>query len=401
MEKASGISANKIFWLSAIVILSATFSSIGVLFATPESLAQYRIAVALLCFALSSTASLLFVAKVQLTWSISAFSMTLAGPAAMWLAALLIFNYVFPEKFLVSIRPMTLHEVSTLARDIESREGWKTYSEWKDSLGLLQELFKKDEETHLEHLLSSGYYHGDQRIKLANPIVQTVFVYLSKDLIVKFQRIRGENPGGSPNIYFTAVPTLPGSKPLSILFARKKSRIVKSYLGEEGRWQEITSDPVDCLVIAVYKGDSPLEGDWLAIDLPKYLGYGSATFELGVLAYQNYHSVSLWELRASPLAIPSAVPLSFKKFPIPAEDNVDHLTSELSSWLRLLDQYVDSPSRLPSSASDFLKNLLDIIKPNVASTKFSSLLKDPIFQRAFSYRIESLNNPLVATFLWE
>jgi len=89
--------------LAFIVILGAIASVIVILFFVPSpTIVQYRITVALICFALSSIAGLLFAAKVQIKGTVGLFSITLGGTAVLWFAALFIFNYIFPESSAVT-----------------------------------------------------------------------------------------------------------------------------------------------------------------------------------------------------------------------------------------------------------------------------------------------------------
>ena len=64
MNETSAIPSKWIFSLSSLVVLIAIFSVIIVLFFIPSpSIFQYRVTIALVCFALSSIACLLFAAK--------------------------------------------------------------------------------------------------------------------------------------------------------------------------------------------------------------------------------------------------------------------------------------------------------------------------------------------------
>ena len=88
-----------IFLLSSSVILLSVMSVIFLMFFRPTpSIFQYRLAMALICFALSSIAGLLFAAKVEISGNMGLLGLTIGGTAALWLAALLLFSYIFPEK---------------------------------------------------------------------------------------------------------------------------------------------------------------------------------------------------------------------------------------------------------------------------------------------------------------
>jgi hypothetical protein len=92
-------SAPKWLWLLCTgVIVAAVAVTIVVLFVMPmPTVFQYRLALAFLCFALSSTAGLLFAANVEIKGSVGKLSLTLAGPAALWVATVIVFATLFPE----------------------------------------------------------------------------------------------------------------------------------------------------------------------------------------------------------------------------------------------------------------------------------------------------------------
>ena len=91
-----------IWLLCGGVIVVAIASAIVVLFLFPTpSVVQYRLTISLLCFALSSVAGLLFAANVEIKGSVGKLSLTLAGPAALWVATLIVFKAIFPETALV------------------------------------------------------------------------------------------------------------------------------------------------------------------------------------------------------------------------------------------------------------------------------------------------------------
>src|SRR5262249_48908358 len=72
------------------------------------SVVQYRLTISLLCFALSSIAGLLFAANVEIKGSVGKLSLTLAGPAALWVATLIIFHTIFPEASLTDVKAYNL-----------------------------------------------------------------------------------------------------------------------------------------------------------------------------------------------------------------------------------------------------------------------------------------------------
>jgi len=90
---------NIIYWLSGALIGVAGLNAIAmeIWFSSP-TIAQYRITIIFLCFALSSIGGLLFASNAKLTGTLGVVSVTLGGAAILWLGALLVIYNVFPEK---------------------------------------------------------------------------------------------------------------------------------------------------------------------------------------------------------------------------------------------------------------------------------------------------------------
>ncbi len=110
MKGTGTLPAKWIFTLACVVILIAIAPAILLLFWTPAPTRfQYRLSIALVCFALSSVAGLLFAAKVEMKGTVGVISVTLGGTAALWLATLLVFNYIFPEQ---SLEPRREYDIS-------------------------------------------------------------------------------------------------------------------------------------------------------------------------------------------------------------------------------------------------------------------------------------------------
>lgn len=392
-----------IYWLSTIVILAATFSVIAVMFISPDpTLAQYRIAIALICFVLSSISGLLFAAKVQLNGKIGVISMTLAGPAVMWLAALLIITLIFPDKDIITQQELTL-KLANLVHELRAEKGCSSYTEWKKNLGSLQRYFKKDEEFQLGQYLTSVYYDGHERNKLNGPIVQTLFVYFGNKTL-KFQRIQGKKEG-TAHIYFNAATTFPGSSTSSVLLVRENDRIAAGYTESSGNWQEITAEPVDCLIMTSYEEEVPV-GDFLSIDLTKYLKNGSATIDLGIIASRQIKgpSFSLWKIRGFRFADTNDVPLSFERLPVTANANINSLISGLLPWMKLIDKSINqaqSQSQLTPEVLLFLTQISTVFH-QATSPKFNfeTFLSHPNLNSKFSFHVENLRDPLIATFEW-
>jgi hypothetical protein len=101
MDKRDKVKPKLISWIFTTVTLGGIISAIIALFLIPSpTLFQYRLTSALVCFALSSIAVLMFTANVKITGKIGLITIEVGGTAALWLAALLVFNFVYPESML-------------------------------------------------------------------------------------------------------------------------------------------------------------------------------------------------------------------------------------------------------------------------------------------------------------
>jgi hypothetical protein len=403
LKERSDIPVKWIFLLSAVVILLAVLAVIVSIFIFPSpTIAQYRIQIALVCFALSSISCLLFAAKAELTGTIKLFAVTLAGPAAMWIVALIVFSHLYSETKL-DTQAVLSKKLLELAEHVESRRGCITYNKWKETLGSFLKYYNRNEEFQLEQLLASAYYEGNERRKLTDPIIQTLFVYFDKKA-VKFQRIQGKKYGPA-DIYFRATPTLPGSNPSSILLVREISKITDSYIERQGTWQEITGDPVDCLIIASYEEELPV-GDLIGVDVTKYLKDGGATVDLGIIASRqiNGSSFHLSKIRGSPFVCAPEIPLSFERHPTPPVENINSLISDLSPWMELIEQSINQPESQRQLSTETLNFLLDIRKGLCQATSpqsnFMTFLQHTNFRSKFSFHVEGILNSLIARFEW-
>jgi hypothetical protein len=90
--------ATWVHYLSGVAITASILTVIVmVFFVASPTLFQYRIAIALVAFALSSIAALLFTARVNIQGNIGMLTITVGGTAALWLGAIVILSVIFPE----------------------------------------------------------------------------------------------------------------------------------------------------------------------------------------------------------------------------------------------------------------------------------------------------------------
>src|ERR1041385_2111995 len=130
-----------VFCLAALVIIAALGSVIYWVFGATSQL-QYPMIVALLCFALSTVACLLFASHAKLNATLPIASITMGGPAVIWIGTLVLFAYLFP------LPPVSQQSFIDILRMQQIREGWRTFPDWVKQLGELGKEVQQDEASH-------------------------------------------------------------------------------------------------------------------------------------------------------------------------------------------------------------------------------------------------------------
>lgn len=189
------------------------------------------------------------------------------------------------------------------------------------------------------------------------------------------------------------------------LLVRVKDRITAAYMPAAGNWQQIMSDPADCLIVAFYGLDIPESGDHIILDLTKYVGRGNVKADLGIASVRKIDETSavLWTLRGAQGAVPAEVPLIFRRLSLRHDATIDTLISGLLPWMKLLDRVLKVPaasSGLSHPAWEFLNDLRAKLSKGGRPAEFEQFLKDPAFQSRYSFRVENVRTPVVATYLW-
>jgi len=373
--------------LSATVILVAILSVVAWLFLSAPPFFQYPIAMALLCFALSSISCLLFAAKADLSGTLGVAAVSIGGPAAMWVVTLWIVATLFPPP------NITREGFVDMMRAQELKTGWKTFPDWVNQLGALQDLIRKDPANHVRQIMDTAYYVGQEKNKLAEPNIQVLFVYLDNNQALKFQRVRG-GKSGVAEIYFKAHTTQTGSAS-SVLLAKSDNTITASDINGKSDWREISTDPLDCLIITFYETEGMLpQGDLLYVNTTKYRKSGDITLGVGILALQEIYKPNVWLLRGFPFPLPNEVPVIFKQVSVDMNKKIDPVWSELSEWMTLVNQQ-PPPGNVSEEAVGFLKK----VRLSLPETDYAKLGNAAAFKAKYAFRLEKFNEAVAVTFL--
>jgi hypothetical protein len=426
----SPVSSTHVFYLAAAAILLTIGSVVVVLFRKQRpSLAQYRITIAFLCFALSSVSALLFVAKVEITGNVGLFAITLAGPAVLWIAAIYILWKIWPEG------PVILELSNVPATQNDGK--WVSYEAWRFKLGALTYIFDGDhEESAVKDVLLSAYLRAPTKRKLPDAKIHTVFAYFRKtpdgggaaaDLgdameMVKLQRVSGSIDPPPADICHIAMASLPGGETSSYLFVKDgASHITHCDSGRRSgihQWCTVKSPSVDCLILAHYPTGIPPVGDYLWIDVPKYSGEEAhvSVALIGTKAIEtNDEGASrLWEVRPATASggndSGGDVPVSFRLL---HKDGVVNRNKKsvaaidgLADWLRCLDEVATGANKGHMGVSNdgrlFIQNVLGILRGGLNTQDgYTKILAAPHFPYAATFDHSGLTNPVVTSLQWK
>jgi hypothetical protein len=168
---------------------------------------------------------------------------------------------------------------------------------------------------------------------------------------------------------------------------------------------------VQCLNIAYYEGDRREEGDFLFVDVLKFLRLdenGPSKMVLGAVSFDRKIRKSIfWRMRRPEVAAGPYVPLYFKFVSDKPAKEISEIRDSLSEWLRLLDKlHKDDPKEgdFPDDARKVLNTMKERIENGIQNGGedfgFEDLLKtEP--QGAFSFEIENASDVVLTSFVWE
>ncbi len=373
-----------VFVLFSFVITTALLAVLVWLFTT-ESPFRYPMIVALLCFALSTVGSLVFAAHAKLEATLPIASITMAGPAVIWIAVFVLWSYVVPfpvqsqQSFVDVLRMQTL------------RAGWMVYPDWVKHLGQLSEEVLRDEGSQVRQILDSSFNTGLGRQKVSSPLLDTMFLYLNDKTSVKLQRIRGSK-GDIAEIYFRPSTTQAGTAS-GIFLAKSNEAIVVNELGGQRDWREVRTDTLDCFVIAIYNEGMLSLGDFIYTSTNKYRKDGNAVLSMGILTDHPIQEPKSWLFRGFPFPLSDEVPVVFKRRFAAWSSNVDSVVSQMGDWFKLLDQN-PLDSRLSQDSVKFIERVRSML-PN---RTFAEFYKSTDFKSAYSVRFDNLQDAIVVTF---
>ncbi len=373
-----------VFSLAALVIVAALGSVIYWVFGATSQL-QYPMIVALLCFALSTVACLLFASHAKLNATLPIASITMGGPAVIWIGTLVLFAYLFP------VPPVSQQSFVDILRMQQIREGWRPFPDWVKQLGELGKEIVEDEASHVRNTMDSLYYTGIGRQKISSPIIDNLYVYVDEKTALDFQRVRGSK-SDIAEIYFRSQPTQSG-KAASFLLARSKDAIIVAEMSGKSDWAEVRTEILDCLIVSFYDEGLLQRGDFVYYATNKLRKDGNAVYNFGVVAPEPLQEPKGWLFRGFPFPLTDEIPVVFKRHGASWAANVDGVAGQLTEWFALLDRKPLEGGRSVAAAK-----FLEEVKARLPDGSFSNLHKAALFKSAYSARFDGLQEAVAITF---
>ncbi|ABA57796.1 hypothetical protein Noc_1297 [Nitrosococcus oceani ATCC 19707] len=377
------INPKHIFAVATVITLVALGATTFYLFfINPNdwTLPSFVVVIVLMFFALSTANSLLFVNSTRIGGTLMGLTVAVAGPVALWFSGMLLFFYLIPPATLFPPkdpleRPLTLEKFGDIVTQVMKREfNWSTYTEWKKDQDTVDEIFDEEEPTTLRNLLGGLYEtrksDGKPLAMLGEPHITTVFFYFEK-VVIKVQRITGLREGENTYIRFESHGTESGAKTASVIFvgdSDKNTGILRrmkrfsSNSSYKGYYEEISENPVDCLILAYY--DDVVQEDYLIVNLKRFSNDLSGRIDLAAVSLDEIHPInasSFWQIQP-PLFLKRIisstsneehieVPLVFQKVRGADVEAAQKVHNRIIPWLETLDvslandQIGDSPVR--------------------------------------------------------
>ncbi|HEY5884993.1 MAG TPA: hypothetical protein VIT88_09925 [Pyrinomonadaceae bacterium] len=253
---------------------------------------------------------------------------------------------------------ITIHHLPNKKGAAENREavkslpnGFDLYRNWREGLGQVQRVIDKSEIHFIDDLLPNVFYHGPHNMCKPKSVVNKTVFFFSERGAVKFQRIQGgvrtEN-GVRSRVYLPHTTSTATGQVSCLHFVRSGSWIKETASHEHGEWKNPLTDPIDILILAIYKDDDIESGDYIHVDTSKYVDLShddKATIKLAIAASRPIEDFQVWQVLAAPENVERPVPLMFRELYHQAERsareierNYEQIAEMLDGWDALLDE---------------------------------------------------------------
>jgi len=351
----------------------------------------------------------------NLTGRIGFVTFTLAGPPAIWVIIFVTTTRIFsPAHANVDLSPIIKPHYQSL--------GWNYYRDWVADLNSYRRVIEKSELHFIDDLLPKVFYHG--RFELLKPqrVTNTTLFFFSSQGAVKFQRIRAEarsQNGNRSEIYLPQTSSTPEGRTTSLHFIRNGDRLAQTGRHTHGEWKVAPFKDIDILLVAVYENDELDDGDYVYVDVSKYVDPAfsdSASVDVLIVSDRRLEEYNVWEVTASLTSTEKPVPLMFRNIDSQVnkrnsgavEKNLDQIAKLFCGWDVILDQaatgVLGTPVGIRSDDAEefFLKvrSALGDYCPEDDARTFQGLFHRPRATDCVITRLKHQRNVILSTFTW-
>jgi hypothetical protein len=349
----------------------------------------------------------------------------LAGPPAVWTTVFLITTKAFGSKSTM-VKDNNNIQVFNIPLEHHYRMlGFDYYRNWKANLNEFGSLIEKEKsEFHfIEDLLPKVFYHGPHDLLKPQNVTNTTLFVFSKKNAVKFQRIKGvvkAEGDKRSRVYLPQTSSTPDGKLSSMYFVRSGNSIRETARNTHGEWKAVPLKDIDIMLLAVYENDDLENGDYVYIDVSKYIDLernDAANVEIAIVSDKRIKEFNVWEVSASLTSTERPVPLMFRNLPnqpgrrkaADVEKNIEQIAEMFEGWDTVMDQALSSGQFGPidkvskAEAQDFLLKVKSVLCDNVSdinTTAFQHLFRRPPAEDCVVCKLEKQRNVILTTFAW-
>lgn len=350
-------------------------------------------------------------------------TINVAGPAAIFIVILKITANVFRTKLAATAeRAATAPVLSDIFESYYRRLGFYNYRTWFPQLRSFQRVIESLSEPHfIDDLLPKVFYHGPHGILKPQGVTNTTLFVFSGRTAVKFQRIRGsvQTCGDRcSQVYLPHTPSTSGGEISSMHFIRGGAGIKESAYHRHGEWIVPPTDDFDILLLAIYENDAVESGDYVYVDVSKYVDLESmdeATVELAIVSDRPVEEFKLWEVSASFVSTERPVPLMFKDLDKQANGrtvvfnrNMRQICEMFEGWDDIIDQAIGGKCGKGIGVSakqvrDFLVKVKSVIagdETDPATLSFHEFFRRPPAEDCVVCKLKHQRNVILSTFAW-
>lgn len=358
----------------------------------------------------------------EVAGNIGALTFNIAGPAAVWAAVFLITAHVFGAK---SNAPADERNTLVLNEALERHYrmlGFDYYRAWYANLDAFRRVIEKSELHFIDDLLPKVFYHGPYGLLKPRKVINSTLFIFSKGRAVKFQRIQGyvRTEGDKRSrVYLPHTPSTPAGQISCLHFTRGENGINQTACHTHGDWKEAPLNKIDIMLVAVYENDELENGDYVYVDVSKYIDperRDDATVELAIVSDRPIEEFNVWEVSASLASTERPVPLMFRNLnrqpglrtPAEADRNRGQIARMFEGWGKTLDRALSGSLGQPTGVSrdealGFLQKVRDTMfdgDNGEGVSSFQQLFSELPAEDCVFSKLEHQQNVILSTFAW-